>query len=241
MNPQILLSWLPELQEHLETLSADEGSSTRVQHEHLSFLISWLTTEYSSTLDTLKSLLAHGEITFDLLWAVYVPRKTILHILCPTTSEPRAVRLVHAEKCQKADPGGGGVTVAFDISGLSVGGDSGSDADNSKYLYRLVMEYLEVDVSAQGAQYGYAGLGTVMDIPGFTGTKKISSLGAYPMQYYEGPGGPEGLKARLIQRAKKWVSLAGGVHHLAYKGVAFIWRAGGGKWVLMKQSVSPSC
>ena len=40
-------------------------------------------------------------ITFELLWSLLVPDKTIL---CPITSaEPQCVRLVHAELCQNAD------------------------------------------------------------------------------------------------------------------------------------------
>lgn len=237
MNPQVLLSWLPELAAHLDTLSSEPASTTARTHEHLSHLVTWLRTEYRAALESLASLLAHAEITFDLIWALYVPGKTTLHIPCPTTGEPRAVRLIHAEKCQKAEFGGG--SAAFDISGLSVGFDS-ANSDNSKFLYRLVVEYVETDIGPKGVRYGYAGLGTVVDIPGFTGTKKISTLGVYPLQYYEGPGGPDGLKARLVERGKRWASLAGGVHHLSYKGIAYLWRRAGNDWVLTKHSVSPA-
>lgn len=167
---------------------------------------------------------------------LYVPRKTILHIRCPTTSEPRAVRLTHVEKCQKTEMGGS--SAAYDLSGLSVGFESTNQDDNSKFFYRLVVEYLETDVNPKGIYYGYAGLGTVIDVPGFVGTKKISSLGVYPMKYYAGPGGPDGLKERFVSRGKRWASLAGRVSHLAYKGIAFIWRRSGPEYVLLKQSVS---
>jgi hypothetical protein len=147
------------------------------------------------------------------------------------------VRLVHIEKCQKAEYGG--VPAAFDLSGLSIGYDPGNEADNSKFLYRLVVEYLETDVGPKGVKYGYAGLGAVIDIMGFSGPRKISSLGAYPIQYYEGPGGPEGLKARLVERGTRWAKLAGGVHHLAYKGIAFVWQRAGADWMVAKQNVRP--
>lgn len=234
----MFLSWLPELRKHLDTLSADEDSPTRLTHVHLSYLITWLSTEYAETLETMNSLLKHSEITFDLIWMVFVPRKTILHIRCPTTSEPRAVRLVHAEKCQKAEVSAG--SAAYDLSGLSVNFESMNQDDNSKYSYRLVVEYVETDVNPKGVYYGYAGLGTVFDIPGFVGTKKISSLGVYPIDYYEGPGGPAGLKERLVNRGRRWTTLAGGVNHLAYKGIAFIWRRSGPESFLVKQNVSSS-
>ena len=208
----------------------------RVTRSHLAHLIDWLASEYAETLETLDSLLAHSEITFNLIWALFVPRKTVLYMSCPTTSEPRAVRLVHAEKCQKADVGA--PTAAFDMSGLSLSFDSSNPDDNSKFLYRLVVEYVEVDVGAKSAQYGYAGLGAVIDVPGFVGAKKISSLGVYPIKYYAGPGGLEGLKERLVTRGKKWLSLSGSVYHRAYKGLAYKWVRSGPEQVRLKHSVS---
>ena len=75
--------------------------------------------------------------------------------------------------------------------------------------------------SKQRDTFGYAGLGRVIDIPRFKGAKKISSLLAYPIKYYPGPGGMDGLKKRLVERGKKWATLAGGMHHVAYRGLAF--------------------
>ncbi|KAJ3558215.1 hypothetical protein NM688_g1055 [Phlebia brevispora] len=241
VNPQVLLSWLPELEAHLAQLSeelegSEDDSPVRVKHAHLTHLLSYLTTEYASALETLASLLEGAEITFDLLWALYVPRKTIIHIICPTTSEPRLCRLVTADKCQKADMMANTAAVAMDLSGLTLGfdltGGGQSSVDTSKVLWRLTLEYLETDISAQGVQFGYAPLTHVVEIPGFSGTRKINDLGIYPVQYYAGPGGPAGLKERLTERGKRWVSLAGGVHHLAYKGIAYQWKkSSGGAWL----------
>lgn len=194
---------------------------------HLTHLIDYLTTTHASKLSSLASLLAHDEITFDLLWALYVPRKTVLYILCPVTDEPRAVRLTHAELCQKIDPQGT-VPAAHDPTGLMVGRQDGSH--NVQYMWRLVVDYVEADIAdatdprkGNITGFGYAGLGVVLDIPTFTGTRKISELPAFPIQYYAGPGGVEGLKSRLIARGRKWETIAGGVHHLFYQGIASRW------------------
>ncbi|TCD68283.1 hypothetical protein EIP91_011249 [Steccherinum ochraceum] len=231
VNPQILLGWLPELRDHSEAIEAKleglpDDAPERTTMAHLHYLLSYLTATYSDTLSTLSSLLSHGEIIFDLLWALFVPSKTILYIHCPATNEPRAVRLIHAEKCQKHDSGPGAVSAAYDPSGLTISGVDGNEY--SKLLWRLVVEYVEVDigtrkepVSGGSVGFGYAGLGTVLDIPGFVGAMKISELGVFPIQYYAGPGGPEGLRTRLITRGKKWVEMAGGAHHLAYSGIAY--------------------
>lgn len=47
-------------------------------------------------LEEIKSLLTHGEITFKLAWALFVPG-TILYTACPVSGTPRAVRLVRMD------------------------------------------------------------------------------------------------------------------------------------------------
>lgn len=223
------MGWLSELKAYDSTLASEaektaEDSDTRIRSAHLQHLLTYLTATYDSTLKTLSSLTSHGEITFDLLWALYIPNKTTLYMLCPVTNEPRAVRLIHAEKCQKPDQPGH-VSAAFDPSGLSIGSDGGNE--HSKLMWRLVVEYVEVDIGTRKEPgvgtvgFGWAGLGTVVDIPGFAGAKKITDLGVFPFDYYLGPGGPDGLRQRLIERGKKWAGMAGGVHHLFYQGIAY--------------------
>ncbi|KAI0922610.1 hypothetical protein AcV5_009538 [Taiwanofungus camphoratus] len=235
VDPQILLAWLPELQKYCEDITKKFGSEPadspiHETHAHLEHLLKYLSTTHASTLATLSSLLAHDEINFDLLWAIYVPRKTILYTLCPITGEPRAVRLVQAQCCQKIDMDKP-LPIAYDPIGLSV--NKNQDAQ-VHYLWRLVVDYVEADVGVPGEdadesrrdrppQFGYAGLSSVLDVNNFKGTKKISKLPAFPIQYYSGPGGVEGLKDRLIKRGKKWAGIAGGIHHLAYRGIAFRW------------------
>ena len=231
VTPQMLLSWLPELTAHLSTLE-----ETSTAYLHLAHLLDYLKEEYSATLESLSSLLEHSEITFDLLWALFVPKKTILHIPCPLTHEPRAVRLLHADKCQKQDISG---QMAFDVSGITLGSESSaSTSDNSRYLWRLVVEHLESDVSPSGTHFGYAKMSSTIDIPGFSGTRLISTLGAYPVQYYTGPGGPDGLKERLVERGKRWAKYAGGVSHLAYNGIAHMWIKGTMGYDIARYSVS---
>ncbi|KAH9903164.1 P-loop containing nucleoside triphosphate hydrolase protein [Cubamyces lactineus] len=242
IDPNTLLSWYPELTAHAESLAEKlkdglDESPLRRTYEHLNHLLSYLKETYSTTLDSLASLLEHGEITFDLLWALFVPGKTTVYTLCPVTSEPRALRLVHAELCQKADAQAA-VSAAYDPTGLLT--HRTSQEQQMQFFWRLVLEYIEVDIGSPadnlgelgtgiGAKvendapptFGYAGLGRVIDVPRFKGAKKISTLVAYPIQYYSGPGGVEGLKERLIQRGKKWAEVAGGMHHVAYRGLAF--------------------
>jgi hypothetical protein len=208
---------LAEFNAYLATL---EESS--LPHAHLSHLLNYLTSENAETLKTLSSLLEHAEITFDLLWALYVPKKTVLYIPCPLTGEPRTVRLVNAEKYLKQEIG-----LPPDVSGLSINSALGDSSRQTAYIWRLVVEYLDADVDLPGVHFGYAKMDSVIDIPGFAGTKEISALGVYPIEYYAGFDGLDGLKARLIERGRKWAGLTGNVSHLAYKGIAHVWLKSG--------------
>ncbi|PCH35814.1 nucleoside triphosphate hydrolase protein [Wolfiporia cocos MD-104 SS10] len=207
ISPQTFLSWLPFLKAHKATLADEintqdtaDDSPIHLRLAHLNHLLSYLTTTHEETLAILTSLLEHGEISFDLLWALYVPGKTVLYMHCPVTGEPRCVRLVNAELR--------------------------TSMDSSQY-WRLTVEYIEADIVGSGykqkttAGFGLAELNTMLRIHSFPGAKNISSIPAYPIQYYEGADGIGGLKERLIQRGKKWAAIAGGVHHLAYQGIAF--------------------
>lgn len=90
-----MLSFLPRFEEHLETLQADP--STEDDHElsikHLAFFIDLLKREYARKLETLASLVAEQQITFDFVWGVFVPGSVLL-THCGVTHEPLAVRLI---------------------------------------------------------------------------------------------------------------------------------------------------
>jgi hypothetical protein len=53
-----------------------------------------------------------------------------------------------------------------------------------------------------------------LELENFQGTKEISKLSAYPLEYHSSP---DDLKNRLISRGKRFVELKG-IHHKAYIG-----------------------
>lgn len=73
----------------MKSENSDEEEETV---SHLSFLIKFLETEYAPLIRKIDILATHGEITFDLIWAIFLP-SMIVFTLCPTTAEPRAYRL----------------------------------------------------------------------------------------------------------------------------------------------------
>jgi hypothetical protein len=58
---------------------------------HLDLLISFVEEKYASLRQRLNALLQHGEITYDLLWALFKPN-TIIYTTCDGTGKPRGVK-----------------------------------------------------------------------------------------------------------------------------------------------------
>jgi hypothetical protein len=153
-----------------------EGSTMK---QHLTFLIRFLESEYATTLEEARNLVQHGEITFALLWAIFVPGEVIL-ARCRTTGEPRAFRLRKIEK--KCRP------------------------FTSEFYWHLTSEYVEGadDPSAAGEQFGLASY--AMEIEDFDGVQKIAELTAFPIKYH---ANAIDIGQKLMHRGRKWVKLFG--------------------------------
>lgn len=77
--------------------------------------------------------------------------------------------------------------------------------------YNVEGRYLEYD----GKSFG---MGTMAcDVEAFKGPRKITSLGCYPLKYHKNQ---EEVKAKLIERGKKFVALKG-MNYRFHKGMAF--------------------
>lgn len=74
--------------------------------------------------------------------------------------------------------------------------------------YSVEGRYLEYDGKAFGMGSMHA------DVPSFKGSRKISSLACYPIKYHKNV---EELKAKLIERGKKFVALKG-MNYRFHKG-----------------------
>ncbi|KGO67983.1 ATPase, AAA-type, core [Penicillium italicum] len=77
--------------------------------------------------------------------------------------------------------------------------------------YSVDGRYLEYD----GKDYGFGTMSAEVDA--FKGARKITSLACYPLKYHRDA---EGLRARLIERGKRFVSLRG-MNYRFHKGMAF--------------------
>ncbi|KZT53091.1 P-loop containing nucleoside triphosphate hydrolase protein [Calocera cornea HHB12733] len=158
IDPQILLAWLPFLRTHLDTLKAKEEPTEdeKTTTIHLTILVEFLDTEYQSTLEQVNGLVPHGEITFELLWAILLPR-TLMYTSCSTTDQSRAVELVGAEMHTPWP---------------------------SPHYWELDCRYVDscASLSDEHAKFGHAQM--TIRIPMFKGSAKITSLSAYPMKFH---------------------------------------------------------
>ena len=200
LNPLLLISFYPELEKYDEQLrfgvfrTEDEEKMLK----GLTTLLEWLHANYRTTLARIASLTAHGEITFDLLYSILVPR-SILVTRHGSTGELRCLRLL------KAEPAGS--VYRLSCEGVEMA-DSAKDETNDDYPDEGSNEWKD------HRAFGKYGLRIYMYK--FAGTQKINELSAYPITYHPDP---EGLKAALIKRGRNWASL-NGVHHVSYHGIA---------------------
>lgn len=118
-------------------------------------LLEYLRRDYRQTIASIENLTSHGEINFDLLYAIMVPRSTVV-THCPITGELRALQLVSATKI--ATPAG--------------------------FLYSLICEGIDGDDPGDPKAAGFFRTQSRVLLPDFDGTVKITSLDAYPIQYH---------------------------------------------------------
>jgi len=123
--------------------------------ESVGVLIEYLRRDYRQTIASIVNLTSHGEITFDLLYAIMVPRSTVV-THCPITGELRALQLVSATKIPT--PAG--------------------------FLYNLICEGIDSDDSEDPNAVGFFRTQSRILLPDFDGTVKITSLDAYPIQFH---------------------------------------------------------
>ena len=180
----------------------------------VSILIDYLNRDYKSTIATIRRLTSLGEITFDLLYAIMVPRTTLV-TTCPVTGEPRALQLVSATKvltmtgafydllCESVD-----AVDVVETDGWGAAPDNTPD--------------LELRRAGLGKAVGRVNSRVI--IPQFGGQLKINELDTYPIQFHANEAE---LRKILLARGRKWIGLKG-VHHVQYRGTASLCISGGG-------------
>ncbi|TBU51690.1 P-loop containing nucleoside triphosphate hydrolase protein [Dichomitus squalens] len=204
LDPKMLITYMPRFEEHERELSS---RTVRTEEDDrvlksLGVLLAYLRKNYKQTLARIASLTKNHEITFDLLYAVLIPG-TIVIRRCPVTRETRAMKLLRAEKYVNNC---GQEYWQLECDGLECAADEdGEDEDDVGW---------NDDESKRSRRFGMSE--TTSQIRWFPGVEKINTLSVFPIEYHPDPSA---LKAVLLERARRWVSLCG-VHHVHYKGTA---------------------
>ncbi|KAJ5454033.1 uncharacterized protein N7458_004989 [Penicillium daleae] len=101
IEQNVLFHFLPELDRCAENI--DNSSDHDSAHaEHLRLLIDHLKHAYASISKRLESMLQHGHVTYDLLWALFKPGCHV-YTTCLGTKEPRCVRFDAGEEMTQND------------------------------------------------------------------------------------------------------------------------------------------
>lgn len=89
---QTLFHYLPQLEGKWKH-DAKDGT---LEVQHLGMLVHYLQNHFASTIGSLPQLLAHGEITYDLLWALFPPN-SIVYTTCVYSEQPKCLVYDHGE------------------------------------------------------------------------------------------------------------------------------------------------
>ncbi|KAI0658105.1 P-loop containing nucleoside triphosphate hydrolase protein [Cubamyces menziesii] len=233
LDPHLLLAFFPQFEDYEKQLRNKKRSQ---QEEYVlssvGVLLDYLRKDYRATLAKIASLTAHGEITFDLLYAILVPR-TIIVTECPITGEMRALQLLAAKKI-----GNDKDYVMYRLLCESV--DSLEDAVHGRSATKSthhnnpgLQRSLASSPNALRPNKTFGRVQSKIFIENFSGTKKINTLPAYPVQYHRDCGA---LKEMLMERGKKWASLKG-IHHVHYEGTAAFRHGLGSHQTIVKYNV----
>jgi len=156
MDPEIFLTYMSDFVKYRDQLVSKKRATDEEKHTAASVnvLLQCLSNDYRDTLSNISNLKSHGEITFDLLYSIFVPRSIVV-AECRITGELRAFQLISWSKT----------------------------SINCKKIFQLVCESIDlIDTAANTSYVGR--VQTIIHIPQFKGTISISSLDAYPIEFH---------------------------------------------------------
>ncbi|KAK5109606.1 hypothetical protein LTR62_006843 [Meristemomyces frigidus] len=194
IDPNVLFLYLEEFRTHYKkTLKVDIKAEKKkkavkkleTQRKLCKSLVKYIDEDYKDIKKTLYPLLEAGNITFDLMWALFKPNEIAVTSCYGSWDEARCFRVEYANKCCSMQRGD---------------------------WYNIEGKYLEYD----GKAFGYGDF--EIDVDGFKGPRKISSLSTYPLKYHKDP---ERLRKKIMARGKQFLAMDG-MQYKYHKGMAFM-------------------
>ncbi|KAJ7911925.1 hypothetical protein B0H13DRAFT_2232606 [Mycena leptocephala] len=157
LEPEIFLTWLQSFTEYRDALAAKKRRTEQETHvlSSVNLLLSFLTTDYRNTIASIERLTSHGEITFDLLYAILVPR-TLVVARCAVTGLERLFQLQSFTRTA--------------VEGVPV--------------YQLALEGVDLVDRPLTQTVKVGRVATCVYIPYFKGAVRIDSLDAFPLRFH---------------------------------------------------------
>ncbi|KAJ7028311.1 hypothetical protein C8F04DRAFT_1119630 [Mycena alexandri] len=157
LEPEIFLTWLQNFNGYRDALIARKRRTEQESNilSSVNLLLSFLATDYRTTIATIGRLTSHGEITFDLLYAIFVPR-TLIVARCAVTGLERLFQLQYF--------------VRTAIEGVPV--------------YQLALEGVDLVDRPMTQTVVMGRVSASMYIPYFKGAVRIDSLDAFPLKFH---------------------------------------------------------
>ncbi|CAK5277207.1 unnamed protein product [Mycena citricolor] len=157
LEPEIFLTWLSSLTAYRDKLSATKSLTEQDSHvlSSVNLLLSFLAQDYRTTISTITRLTAHGEITWDLLYAILVPR-TLIVGRCAVTGHERLFVLQSFQRTA--------------VEGVAV--------------FQLSLEAVDLVDRPATQTVGVGRVTAVALIPFFKGAMRIDQLDAFPVQFH---------------------------------------------------------
>lgn len=164
MDPEIFIAYYPSFLQYAADLKAKTSRTTEENHvlASVNVLTSTIASDFRIILNKIDHLTSHGEITFDLLSAILVPRSVMVG-RCSITGLPRLFQLASWTRA----------TV------------------EGKAVFQLNLESIDL-VDRPITQSVVVGrVQTTVHIRPTKGTFKIDTMDAYPIQFHPDPKGLE--------------------------------------------------
>ncbi|KAF7341706.1 AAA domain-containing protein [Mycena sanguinolenta] len=157
MEPEIFLTWLHDFTEYRDALVARKRRTEQETHvlSSVNLLLSFLAADYRTTIATIDRLTTHNEITFDLLYAILVPR-TLVVARCAVTGLERLFQLQFFTRTS--------------VDGVPV--------------YQLGLEGVDLVDRPMTQTVVVGRVSTLVYIPFFKGAMRIDKLDAFPLKFH---------------------------------------------------------
>lgn len=157
LSPEIFITFHPHFIEYAETLKAQKKNRPEDIHiiNSVNLLTSTIESNYPVTLATINRLISHCEITFDLIYAILIPR-SIMVAHCAITGLPRLFELTSWQRvCVSGTP-----------------------------MYQLSLESVDLVDRVATRSVVVGRIQTTVCLRPVCGTVKIDSLDAYPIKFH---------------------------------------------------------